>query len=980
MKQHTLLLLLIRQHFTYGLLITFCIFFTAKAYADVTLTTSPSAAANIAQGTGSNIVYILKMDVTDLPVTVNSMMFTLTGTHDNNDLTTVTTWFNATAPSLTGASAIQNLSGLFAAPHTYNSTFNRTIAAGASGYFIITMNTAAAATNGNTIKLDGAMDPIIFGFTTSPTVLNNQTDVAGLQTILAAGTTLTTSPVASFNVPQGTSFDIVYIVKMDVTDFSVTVSNMQFTLSGTNDNNDLITITTWFNPTAPSLTGASAQENLSGFFAAPHTYNSVFSKTIAPGASGYFIITATIAATATNGNTFKINGAANPVIFGFTTSPFITNNQTDDAGLQIILAADVALSTSPIAASNIAQGTVSNIVYIVKMDVTSLSVTVNSMQFTLTGTHDNNDLTIITTWFNPTTPSLTGASGLENLSGLFAAPHTYTSVFSKTIASGASGYFIITVNAAAAATNGNTVKSDGAANPVTFGFTTSPTITNNQTDAAGLKTIQAAGITLTTSPVASSNIAQGTNNNIVYIVKMDVTTLTVTVTSMQFTLTGTHDNNDLTTITTWFNPTSPSLAGASGLENLSGLFAAPHTYNSFFSKTISAGASGYFIVSVNTAAAATSGNTIKLDGAANPVIFGFTTSPTITNNQIDAAGLQTILAAGVTVTTLPVAASNIAQGTTFNIVYIVKMDVTTLSVIVNSMQFTLTGTYDNNDLPIITTWFNPASPSLTGASGLENLSGLFAAPHTYNSVFSRTIASGASGYFIITVNTATAATNGNTVKLDGAANPAIFGFTTSPPVTNNQTDMAGVQTITGPLSLTLLSFTGSLINPHQVELEWKTTGELNTEAFDVECSDQWLHFNKVESLPAAGNSTQNLDYTYIHKVPVEGNNYYRLKMIDLDGQFTYSPIIKIYNAFMESKISAFPNPVSDILELDIQAIEIESLVFKLYDEEGKYIESKSISSGKGINRLSWTFQTFAKGNYFICTDNPNFETIKIIKN
>jgi hypothetical protein len=66
-----------------------------------------------------------------------------------------------------------------------------------------------------------------------------------------------------------------------------------------------------------------------------------------------------------------------------------------------VLAQTVTLTTSPTAASNISQGSTNNIVYIVKMDVTSLPVNVNSIQFTLTGTHDANDLTIVSFYHNP---------------------------------------------------------------------------------------------------------------------------------------------------------------------------------------------------------------------------------------------------------------------------------------------------------------------------------------------------------------------------------------------------------------------------------------------------------------------------------------------------------------------------------------------------------------------------------------------------
>src|SRR5205085_731914 len=112
-------------------------------------------AVNILQGSNNNIIYITKMDVTTLPVTVSSIQFTLTGTHDNNDLTILNIFYNATAPSLTGATQVAgNASALFAAPHAYNISFNivgtQTIAAGGSGYFIITAGVDAAGNPGNT--------------------------------------------------------------------------------------------------------------------------------------------------------------------------------------------------------------------------------------------------------------------------------------------------------------------------------------------------------------------------------------------------------------------------------------------------------------------------------------------------------------------------------------------------------------------------------------------------------------------------------------------------------------------------------------------------------------------------------------------------------------------------------------------------------------------------------------------------------------
>jgi hypothetical protein len=497
-----------------------------------------------------------------------------------------------------------------------------------------------------------------------------------------------------------------------------------------------------------------------------------------------------------------------------------------------------------------------------------------------------------------------------------------------------------------------------------------------------------AGVTLTSSAVAASNIAQGSNNNIVYIVKMDVSSLPVVVNSIQYTLTGTHDNNDLTTIGIYFNASSPSLTGAVQQASASALFAGPHAYNTNFNFTgslnIAAGSSGYFIIAVNVNAGATAGNTVKVDGAANPISFGYTTSPTITDNQTDIAGIQTIQAAAITLTSSAVTASNIAPGTNNNIVYIVKTDVSLLPVVVNSIQYTLTGTHDNNDLTTIGIFFNASSPSLSGAVQQASASALFAGPHAYNTNFNFTgslnIAAGSSGYFIIAVNVNAGATISNTVKVDGAANPVSFGYTTSPTITDNQTDIAATQTISNALPLTLMSFTGNIVNGRNLQLQWITAGELNTKDFEVGWSGDGQQFINIAVLPAAGNSSQNITYSYLHKTPLNGNNYYRLKMIDQDGMFTYSPVIKINIAVAASAIIVFPNPVIDFLHLQVQAEKNETIVFRLHDEDGKIIASKLFALTKGNNQLTWSIQQFAAGNYFISSGNTRFETIRIIKN
>ena len=622
--------------------------------------------------------------------------------------------------------------------------------------------------------------------------------LTGFHAAYGANVTLTTTAVAADTIYQGTSSNIVYIVKMDVSTTTVTVNNIQYTVSGTHDADDFTATTVYFN-TSPNLTGATYLGQTTAAFAAPHTYSIGVNKQMTAGTSGYFIIMFNTSNTATDNNTIQINGQTNPVIFSFTSATTLTNSQTNAAGVQTIQAADIALSTSAVAADTIYQGSNSNIVYIVKMKNTKMSsVVVNNIQYTLSGTNDADDFTATAVYFN-TVPSLSGASYLTQSTANFASPHTYSLGMYKLMNRGDSGYFIITINVSNTATDNNTMQLNGKTNPVVFSYGTAPNVTSNQTNIAGLQTIQAADITINTTAVAADTIYQGSNSNIVYIVKMKNSKMSsVIVNTIQYSVDGTHDADDFTYTTVYFN-TVPSLTGASYLSQANANFAAPHTYSLSMYKLMNRGDSGYFIITVNVSNTATDNHTIQLNGKTNPVVFSYGTAPNITSNQTNIAGVQTIQAAEVALSSSSVAAGNIARNSNSNIIYIVKADVSAMdNVIVNNIQYTFTGTHDADDLTYTTVYFNTA-PNLTGASYLGQLTATFAAPHTYSMNIYKLLSRGTSGYFIITVNVNAAGTLGHTVQVNGATNPVLFSYTTAPNSTNNQTNVAGVKTISATM-------------------------------------------------------------------------------------------------------------------------------------------------------------------------------------
>ncbi len=80
---------------------------------------------------------------------------------------------------------------------------------------------------------------------------------------------------------------------------------------------------------------------------------------------------------------------------------------------------------------------------------------------------------------------------------------------------------------------------------------------------------------------------------------------------------------------------------------------------------------------------------------------------------------------------------------------------------------------------------------------------------------------------------------------------------------------------------------------HSVQLSWETKTELNNARFVVERSTNGVDFNALESLPGAGNSLVPLSYSYTDRQPLPDRAYYRLKQVDYDGLFSFSPVRQV---------------------------------------------------------------------------------------
>ncbi len=205
--------------------------------------------------------------------------------------------------------------------------------------------------------------------------------------------------------------------------------------------------------------------------------------------------------------------------------------------------------------------------------------------------------------------------------------------------------------------------------------------------------------------------------------------------------------------------------------------------------------------------------------------------------------------------------------------------------------------------------------------------------------------------------------------LNSNANPAT-GITDPFTLTPGQIDLtidAGLITNTGgPLPIVITNLSGVYANGVS-KLSWASESEQNFSHFEVEFSSTGSNFTRLGNVNGAGNSSSRIGYGFNHLQPVTGLNYYRLKMVDRDGRFTYSNVVALNVTIKGLTIaSVYPNPFTDKVNIAIAAASKAKVAIRLFDNAGKLVYSNETMTQVGNN--NFTISNLAKlaaGTYIV---------------
>ena len=152
-----------------------------------------------------------------------------------------------------------------------------------------------------------------------------------------------------------------------------------------------------------------------------------------------------------------------------------------------------------------------------------------------------------------------------------------------------------------------------------------------------------------------------------------------------------------------------------------------------------------------------------------------------------------------------------------------------------------------------------------------------------------------------------------------------------------------------------------------MNLEWQTASEHNSDYFEVKKSRDGINWQLLTTVPSAGNSVELLNYSAVDDHPGEGNNYYRLKQIDIDGATkTYDVINANCSGATKGFFSAYPNPSTGAFQVILNDKHlVGSGILSVKDTKGAVILNRTIEIKPGINILILTDLNLEPGVYFI---------------
>ncbi|MBK8653529.1 MAG: hypothetical protein IPN20_06475 [Haliscomenobacter sp.] len=134
----------------------------------------------------------------------------------------------------------------------------------------------------------------------------------------------------------------------------------------------------------------------------------------------------------------------------------------------------------------------------------------------------------------------------------------------------------------------------------------------------------------------------------------------------------------------------------------------------------------------------------------------------------------------------------------------------------------------------------------------------------------------------------------------------------------------------------------SLPQTHAIQLLWSTSSEINNSHFEVERSANGSDWELLANVDGYGTTSTPRDYVFEDRTPLAGLNYYRLRQVDFDGTFAFSPVVvESMETLDASALQVWPVPAATTVNLRWNGA-VETTV-EVLDAQGRLLRTLRIA-------------------------------------
>ncbi len=172
----------------------------------------------------------------------------------------------------------------------------------------------------------------------------------------------------------------------------------------------------------------------------------------------------------------------------------------------------------------------------------------------------------------------------------------------------------------------------------------------------------------------------------------------------------------------------------------------------------------------------------------------------------------------------------------------------------------------------------------------------------------------------------------------------------------------------------LFSFKAKKVAKKVAQIEWVTLSEQEHSHYILQRSSNGIRFEALARVESEGSKDEKAVYEVFDQQPLDGINYYRLKSIDLNGEYTYSQVesVTFRNEVLKS-VHIYPNPATEEAYLASNANDRTDAKIQIFDVGGHLLKVSTLTIDKGFQKTPLDISDLTTGIYSVILSDTRGE-------